>query len=277
VKLSLVVQTPEVPTTIPVALLSGSFEEKAARAASLGAHGLELMAAEPAALDASAMRRSLRSHGLEAVAIGTGAVVMAHGLTLLHRQPEVAAQAEARLGELVSLAAAIGAPLVTIGSFRGRQVQAGADGRGLLADILRRAASTAESMGIRLALEPLNRYEADLVNNAEQGLAFLEEVDHPALGLLLDTYHMNIEERSWTEPFRRLMAAGKLWHVHLGDNNRLAPGRGLIDFAAIVATLGGIGYEGYLSAEHLALPDPETAAAQTLSTMRPLLEATSCG
>ncbi|MDI7276456.1 MAG: TIM barrel protein, partial [Anaerolineae bacterium] len=104
-----------------------------------------------------------------------------------------------------------------------------------------------------------------------EGLAFLEEVGHPALGLLLDTYHVNIEERSWTEPFRRLMAAGRLWHVHLGDNNRLYPGGGLIDFAAIVSTLGEAGYRGYLSAELLAQPDPDTAAAESLSAMRPLV------
>jgi sugar phosphate isomerase/epimerase len=90
--------------------------------------------------------------------------------------------------------------------------------------------------------------------------------------LLLDTYHVNIEETSWTEPFRRLMAAGKLWHVHLGDNNRLPPGRGLIDFAAIVATLRQLDYTGWLSAELLARPDPDTAAQQTLTYMRSLLE-----
>lgn len=109
------------------------------------------------------------------------------------------------------------------------------------------------------------------MNSAEEGLAFLDEVGHPALGLVLDTYHVNIEERSWTEPFRRVMAAGRLLHVHLGDNNRLPPGRGLIDFLAIVAVLREIGYNGYLLAELLAKPDPDTAAQQTLTYMRSLL------
>ena len=95
----------------------------------------------------------------------------------------------------------------------------------------------------------------------------------PRLGLLLDTFHVNIEERSWTEPFAALRAAGKLWHVHVGDNNRLAPGRGLIDFPAIVATLRRSGYDGYLSAELLARPDGDTAAlADAHRYLRPLLE-----
>ena len=64
------------------------------------------------------------------------------------------------------------------------------------------------------------------------------------------------------------MAAGRLWHVHLGDSNRLPPGQGHIDFAGIVTTLREIGYLGYLSAELLPRPDPDTAAASTINYMR---------
>ncbi len=127
--------------------------------------------------------------------------------------------------------------MVTIGSFRGKLAWVGAGGRSHLVGVLRRAAEHAAAAGLRLALEPLNRYEADLINTAEQGLEFVEDVGHPALGLLLDTYHVNIEEASWEAPFRRLMQAGRLWHVHLGDNNRLPPGRGMIDFCALLQLL----------------------------------------
>jgi sugar phosphate isomerase/epimerase len=142
-----------------------------------------------------------------------------------------------------------------------------------LVAVLHAAVTYAASRGVRLVLEPLNRYESDVINNVEEGLAFLRDVGHPALGMVLDTYHINIEENSWTTPFRQAMAAGCLWHVHIGDNNRLPPGRGLIDFPAIVATLREIGYDGYLSAELLARPDPDTAAQDTLTYMRSLLEA----
>lgn len=272
-RLSVAIQTPEVQVIVPVALLSGTLEEKLAQAARLGAQGVEFMAADPAALDAGAIRAGLERHRLQAAAVGSGAVALAAGLTLLHTETSKAAEAKARLHDLIHFAAAIGAPLVTIGSFRGRLASAGAGGRAHLAGILRQAAGQAASCGVRLALEPLNRYESDIINNAGQGLAFLEEVGHPALGLLLDTYHVNIEERSWTEPFRQAMAAGRLWHVHLGDNNRLPPGQGLIDFGAIVAALREAGYDGYLSAELLARPDPDTAAQETLAYMRALVEA----
>jgi sugar phosphate isomerase/epimerase len=271
-RLSLVVQTPEVEPTVPVAFFTGSFKEKLAKAAELGADGVELMAVDPATLDVDAIGAGLRENGLEAAAVGSGAVAFATGLTLLHADPEKANQARLRLHELVDFAAGVGAPLVTVGSFRGRLASVGADGRDRLAAVLRDGAAYAEAQSVRLALEPLNRYESDIVNNAEEGLAFLAEVEHPALGLLLDTFHINVEERSWTEPFRRAMAAGRLFHVHLGDNNRLPPGHGLIDFPAIVATLREIGYNGYLSAELLAKPDPDTAARQTVTYMRSLLQ-----
>ena len=84
--------------------------------------------------------------------------------------------------------------MVTIGSFRGRASQVDGDARGRLAEILYRAAEAAAPRGVRLALEPLNRYESDLIDNHDEGLAFIQQVNHPSLGLLLDTYHVNIEE-----------------------------------------------------------------------------------
>jgi sugar phosphate isomerase/epimerase len=197
---------------------------------------------------------------------------MQDGLYLLHADSEVAARARIRLDELIAFAAEVGAPLVTIGSFRGKLAWAGADGRAQFAEILSRAAEHAAAASVRLALEPLNRYEADLINTADEGLTFIDEVGHAALGLLLDTYHVNIEEASWEAPFRRLMQAGRLWHVHLGDNNRLPPGDGMIDFCTLVHTLRTLGYSGALSAELLARPDPDTAARRTVEHMRPLLE-----
>jgi sugar phosphate isomerase/epimerase len=198
-------------------------------------------------------------------------MLFAAGITLLHADPEVSALAKKRLYELIDFAAALGAPVVTVGSFRGRLSAVGARGRSLLAEILGKAAAYAGQRSVSLALEAVNRFEGDIVNNAEEGLTFVSEVNQPALGLLLDTFHVNIEESSYTEPFHRVFQADRLFHVHLGDNNRLAPGRGLIDFPAIVAVLRQDGYRGYLSAELLAKPDPDTAACQTLEYMRKLL------
>ena len=86
-------------------------------------------------------------------------------------------------------------------------------------------------------VEPLNRYETDIVCTVEEGLALVEEVGHSHLGLLLDTFHANIEEATFDVALAAAAQAGRLWHVHIGDSNRLPPGCGHIDFAAIVRTL----------------------------------------
>lgn len=271
-KLSLVVQTPEVGPTISVALLAGAFEEKLAKAAAFGAQGVELMTADPLILDAQAVRRSLKEVGLEVAAIGTGAIAASAKLTLLHADEEVRRQALERLYELIRFADTVDAPVVTIGAFRGRAAWVGEGARAILQEALGAAAEVASKYGVRLALEPVNRYEVDLIHTVEQGLQLVDEVGHRSLGVLLDTFHVNIEESSWTEPFEVALAARRLFHVHLGDNNRLAPGWGLIDFAAIVECLRRHRYRGYLSAELLALPDPDTAARQTLTYMRGIME-----
>ena len=272
-KLALAIQTPEVPAAVPVALLSGSLEEKLAKAAAFGYDGVELITTEPASLvggsgPSGAIRRLLEQNGLHVSAIASGGMAFAAKLTLLNPDAAAAALARQRLDELIDLADSLGAPVVTIGSFRGRSTGDKARSLQELAEVLQRAGQRAAACGVRLALEPLNRYEADLIHTTAQGLAFLEQVDHPAVGLLLDSYHVNIEEASWSEPYRLAMAAGKLFYAHLGDNNRLPPGKGLIDFPLILHTLRQAGYDGWLSAELLPLPDPDSAARQTVEALR---------
>jgi sugar phosphate isomerase/epimerase len=274
-KLSVVTTTPEVQAHVPVALLRGSFAERLEKAVQMGYAGVELMALRPVDLDGGDVAAQVSYCGLEIVAVASGAIAMLDKLTLLAGAPETGAEAERRLYQLIDFAAAARAPLVTIGGFRGRLANAvwtDAQGaRGYLVSVLRRAAERAATVGVRLALEPLNRYESDIINNAAEGLALVEEVGHKSLGLLLDTFHMNIEETQYDAAIRSLARAGRLFHVHLGDSNRLAPGQGHLDFPTILTSLCAVGYHGYLSAELLARPDGDAAAANTAQHMRSLL------
>jgi len=271
-KLALTIQTPEVPVQVPVALLSGSLKEKLQKAARMGAAGVELITTEPASLKRRDLLTQLKENYLQAAAIASGGMALAAKLTLLNPDSKKAALARKRLLELIDLAADLDAPVVTVGSFRGRAVEDKKRSLGQLAEILRQAGDHAMQRGVVIALEPLNRFEGDLINNVGQGLAFLMELDHASVGLLVDTFHVNIEEASWTEPFRQAMASRKLFHVHLGDNNRLPPGRGLINFTEILWALREGGYSGWLSAELLAVPNPDTAAQQTMSHMADLMK-----
>jgi sugar phosphate isomerase/epimerase len=269
-KLALCVQTPEVDPPSPVAVLSGTFEEKARKAAALGVDGLELAPMDPASLDAAAIRATLQQNGLQVAAVASVSLGLS-GLTLLSADASVAARARKRLHDLIAFAGALGAPLVTIGSLRGRLAGAGPSARQDIVAILRQAAQHAQSIGVRLVLEPMNRFQTDLVTTGAEGVAFVEEVNHPAMGLLLDTCHMITEETSWAEPFRLAAHAERLWHVHLADSNRKTPGYGLIDFKPIIDVLREVGYSDYLSIEVFPQPDPDTAARDGVRLVRSLL------
>lgn len=268
-KLAVALATPEVPVPVPVALFSGPFAQRLDKAAALGYDGVELMALDPDRIEVDALAHDVRVRRLAVCAIGTGAQFLVDRLTLLAQERSVETRALERFEKLVGLAARCGSPLVTIGSFRGKLAWGGEGARARLVTALRRCAEIAAGLGVRVALEPLNRYESDIVNTAAEGMALAEEVNHPAFGLLLDTFHVNIEEADIAGAFKT--AAPRLFHVHLGDSNRLAPGWGHYDFALTVATLREIGYDGYLSAELLGKPDPDAAGRVTIETMRRLV------
>jgi sugar phosphate isomerase/epimerase len=121
---------------------------------------------------------------------------------------------------------------------------------------------------VKLAIEPINRYETDIVNTVKSGLDLIEKIDRKNIGLLLDTFHMNIEEPSITESIK--IAKSSLFHFHIADSNRWHPGAGHINFKEVLETLNNIGYDNYISAEIMPMPDPDTAAKNTIDYMRKL-------
>jgi len=123
---------------------------------------------------------------------------------------------------------------------------------------LRELGGYAADRNILIAVEPINRYETFLLNNAEQGLRFIDEVNVDSVKLMLDCFHMNIEERDPATSIRRV--GDKLIHLHVADSNRQAPGRGHIDFRSILKALREIGYDRYLALEPLPpIPNPYEA------------------
>ena len=106
---------------------------------------------------------------------------------------------------------------------------------------------TAEDFGIYYCLEVVNRFEQFLLNTAEEGIVFCKMVDSPNIKLLLDTFHMNIEEDSISEAITK---TGKyLGHMHIGENNRKVPGKGHMPWDEIFQALNRISYKGYIVME----------------------------
>lgn len=124
-----------------------------------------------------------------------------------------------------------------------------------LVEGMREVYTHSEKAGIRLAIEPLNRFETYLINRGDQALALANEVG-PNCGICLDLFHMNIEEADLLAAFRN--AKGRFFDVHIADNNRFAPGMGTLDFARIVETIRSTGYDGALTLEFVATVDRST-------------------
>lgn len=119
----------------------------------------------------------------------------------------------------------------------------------------------AGARGVRITLEPLNRYETDFIYNADEGMQLVRELGCDNFGLMRDLFHMNIEDASIEQGLR--LAGERLWHVHIADSNRGYPGSGHIRFEPVLQTLNEMGYDRYISGEMLPLPDPDTAARET--------------
>src|SRR5262249_32013255 len=117
-----------------------------------------------------------------------------------------------------------------------------------------------------LLYEPLNRYEANLLNRVDDSLSFLNGLRTKNVKLLCDLFHMNIEEASIADALRR--AGRQLGHVHFADSNRHAIGFGHTDVGRVAQALRDAAYEGYVSGEVLPLPDGDTAAQQTIASFK---------
>ena len=133
---------------------------------------------------------------------------------------------------------------------------------------MRKIIKTAEDCGVTYCVEAVNRFETCLINTAAEALEYTARIDSPNIGILLDTYHMNIEENSIPDAIR---AAGKkLTSFHTGENNRTAPGRGHLDWDGIFGALSEIGYGGRIISEPFVMMGGEVG--RDIHVFRNLLE-----
>jgi D-psicose/D-tagatose/L-ribulose 3-epimerase len=127
---------------------------------------------------------------------------------------------------------------------------------------LRETAEYAAERGIRLAIEPLNRFETDLINTTEQALELLDLIGADNVGLLIDTFHMNIEEKSLGDAVR--LAGSKVFHVQVSENDRGTPGSGHVPWAEFFTALQDINYNGQIVVESFLPSVKEIARAVSL-------------
>ena len=244
------------------------FADLAAGCAAAQALGFDAVEIFPPAAEAlSDVERVVRENGLSVAAIGTGGGWVRHKLALTHPDADHRRRAREFVRSLIDAAAALGAPAI-VGSMQGRWGEAMDRQTAInhLAEALSELGDHANARGTVLLYEPLNRYETNLLNTLGEAVQFVDGLAMPNVRVLTDLFHANIEEPDMAGAIR---AAGRhIGHVHWADSNRRAAGLGHTDFAPIAAALRDIGYDGYLSAEVFSLPDPQTAAAKTIESIR---------
>ena len=219
-------------------------------AADLGLDGVEIPLMELDAVDPAAIRERAARAGVQL----RTSVACADDTDPSSEDGRVRENARAFLERCVDVTAEMGARVFTGVTYSslGRKLDRRPEepdyerAAGVLRDVARHAAERDVTIGI----EPVNRYESFLVNTAEQALELRSRIGEPNVGVHLDAYHMNIEEDEFGTPTARAVDA--LVHFHMSESHRGIPGRGTVDWAAIVNALVDGGYNGWVGLESFA-------------------------
>ncbi len=252
-------------------VFAGELEKGFDAAARAGFNGVELSLRNPNRISVSNLRQLLSRYGLKLAAIATGQSCLQDRLCLCSENDEKHNRLMGRLKFFIDLASDFDS-IVIIGGVRGRlkedpkkwQVQ-----RQKVVEALAELTQYAHLRGVSLVLEPINRYETNFINSVDDGLQLLADVGADNFKLLLDTFHLNIEEKDISQSILR--AKGKIGYVHFADSNRFAPGQGHINYVKVLQALIAAEYRGFITAEILPLPDDMTALQQSAGFLRALL------
>jgi sugar phosphate isomerase/epimerase len=238
------------------------------RAASeAGFDAIELFAPSASVIRTLPLPRVLTEFGLRLAAVGTGAGMVVHRLSLTDPDASRREAATSFIRDLVEVGAEFGAPAI-IGSMQGRwdDVVPRELATAWLRDALQQLGELAGRRGATLLYEPLNRYETNMANTLAQGVDLLRPLAHIPVRLLADLFHMNIEEADLAAAL--IQAGPAVGHLHFADSNRQAVGFGHTPMAPVAEALARIGYDGYASAEVFPVPDETTCARQTIESFR---------
>ncbi len=218
------------------------------RLAKYGYESIEI-GGEPDKYDTAELRRHLQENGIRC----WGSIsLMFTGLDLIQADEKGRANTVRYLKDCVTMVKELDGEIMSIVPSEVGKIHAQADPETewqWAVEGLREVYEYAHKDGIRVALEPLNRFETNFLNRHDQALRLAEEVG-PDCGVCLDAFHMNIEEANFRQAL--LDTGSRLYDFHVADNNRMACGQGALNWAEIVGTLKEMGYDGALTVEFVA-------------------------
>ncbi|MCW6512771.1 sugar phosphate isomerase/epimerase family protein [Lichenifustis flavocetrariae] len=236
----------------------------------LGFDLIEICIEDPATIDTDAIGDALNHHGVDALVCGA----FGPNRDMSAENDAIRADAARYLRTCIDIAARLGSPTVSgpmyagVGNTQMRDVAGRRAQRQRSVDGLSPLADYAAERGVKLAFEPLNRFETDLVNTVDQGLELIHEIGRNNVGFLLDTFHMNIEEKNIPDAIRR--AGAHIFEFHACSSDRGTPGEDHLPWPQIVAALAEVTYTGPVVIEAFTPKIQEIARA--VSLWRPLAE-----
>jgi D-psicose/D-tagatose/L-ribulose 3-epimerase len=227
-----------------------------------GFDGVEFPMFQPADFALHDIRRGLEQNGLEC----TVCSVIPNGLGIGVDDASVRGKTCAYIEDCIRRAAEAGAKILAgpfyspVGYLPGRRRTV--DEWSWAVECLQSLGPVLAQHSVTLAIEPLNRFETYFLNTADDAAALCDQVGHPNVGILLDTFHANIEEKSIGQAYRTV--AQHLKHVHTCENDRGIPGSGHVEWNEVFGALRDIGYDGWLTIESFGFALPEISAAAAI-------------
>ena len=245
-------------------------ESSMRKAAELGYDGVELALGSRGEIDLARTEKLLQQNNLEISCLTTGQVFSRYHLYLTNPDPMLRQRAIDMFYDLVDVAHQFGT-MINMGRTRGfySNNQTREQAEALFIDALSYIVDKASRKNVPVIVEPLNRYESNFINTAEECANLLRWLPPEHVGIMLDLFHMNLEEALLGETFVRY--GGQVKYVQFADSNKLAPGWGHIDFDDVFDGLRQAGYQGWCGVEVLPKPSADEAAAQAIRFLKPYI------
>ncbi|MED4226212.1 sugar phosphate isomerase/epimerase family protein [Neobacillus cucumis] len=234
----------------------------------IGFDYLEICIEDPETIEVTAIRNHLNKTGIGALVCGA----FGPNRDISSEDAAIREQGVEYIKTCIDIAAELGSPLVSgpmfsaTGKTRLLTPEEKKQQWAWAAENMKIVADYAAENNIKLAVEPLNRFETDFMNTVQQGLDFFELVDRDNVGFLLDTFHMNLEEKDIAEAIK--LAGSKIFNFHSCENDRGTPGTGHIPWNEVFQALKEISYDGPVVIESFTTEIKEIARA--VSQWRPL-------
>ena len=261
---SLAVSAEALPENAPV-LLRGDIDHSIREAARMGYSAIEIHLRNAIQIDGNAIALCCEQNGISVSALATGLEASLNHCSMTDPDPKVRSRTLRRMKDHVDLARELDC-LVVVGVVRGNLQNDKRQSWEYFKEALAELLDYAAKEQVTVALEAINQYINNYLNNVDETADFIRRFSADNLTLHIDTHHMNMEDYSPVDSILR--NADTIGYVHVAEINRMYPGAGKMDFSAILQALQEIEYNGYISLECVPIPDGYTAAQKGLDYLK---------